>query len=325
MSRSRQFAFAGVALLLLGLFAPVASMPIVGSVNLFHNGDNPFGLAIIAACAVGICLTMASNSRWLLGPGFASLGALIWWFIRFRQGVNALTALGKDSGDSMFSGLASGIANAAAASMQIQWGIIVPTVGALLLIAAALQPEDAASSEDHAESDHWGYRSPSPWTIAAMVIAGISVMGLTFMAIKHPARAATKSETSEHAPPDVGNPLNGVVGYTVTAKTFKGGDFEDYISITATISNLGSKEIRAFKGHLTFTDLFGDEIGSYSVKEDSNTIPAGDRREVSRYYRYNQFVASDVKLKETALENMHVQWIPESVIFSDGSTTGSTD
>ena len=61
MTTNRNRALVGDALLLVGLFCPIVTLPFVGCVNLFNDGSNIWALALLALAVVGGA--MALNGR----------------------------------------------------------------------------------------------------------------------------------------------------------------------------------------------------------------------------------------------------------------------
>jgi hypothetical protein len=102
---------------------------------------------------------------------------------------------------------------------------------------------------------------------------------------------------------------------------FMSGEYEDRINIDFVFENNGPKDIRAFKGVAKFKDLFGEEIHSSNISHDE-AVKAGSKKNWGGSLKFNQFIASQVKLRDTDLSNMKFEWIPKAVIFADGSTIG---
>lgn len=99
------------------------------------------------------------------------------------------------------------------------------------------------------------------------------------------------------------------------------GSYDDYISLSVTINNLGTKEIRAFKGKLTISDLFGSLINNYVLDYDKRLKP-GQNVRTTFFWKYNRFVDEDKKVRGTDLENLKITWFPEAIIFTDGTKIG---
>ncbi len=102
-------------------------------------------------------------------------------------------------------------------------------------------------------------------------------------------------------------------------KSYAKIDYQDYITFKFAISNKTDKSIRAVKGVLVFTNLFGDEIKSISFVYDQTILPNSDAT-WNAQTDYNQFIDSDVALKNKDLEDLIVVWKPEKIIFDDGTS-----
>lgn len=84
-------------------------------------------------------------------------------------------------------------------------------------------------------------------------------------------------------------------------------------------TNNTSKSIRAFKGNVIFKDLFDEEISTITLSYNE-TIHASDSVVCVFQSPYNSFMQSDKKLKEIDLKNLHIEWSPLKIIFTDNST-----
>ncbi|WP_025742391.1 hypothetical protein [Aquimarina pacifica] len=106
---------------------------------------------------------------------------------------------------------------------------------------------------------------------------------------------------------------------TCYKKGFSKYNYEDYITYKFAIQNKSDKEIRAVKGQIEFTNLFGDKIKSLSFVYDQ-AIQANSEATWNASTDYNQFNDGDQALKNKDLKDIKVIWKPEKIIFSDGST-----
>ena len=130
---SKSVSYAGAAALVLGLFTPVMKMPIVGNINLFANGQNLIGLALLALGAVAGGLALKDRDEDVIWPGAAALAILVYSFLRIEWTlVQMRQSLAKDLAGNPFANLAQ----AAASSIQIQWGSIALIGGAVALVYA---------------------------------------------------------------------------------------------------------------------------------------------------------------------------------------------
>ena len=99
------------------------------------------------------------------------------------------------------------------------------------------------------------------------------------------------------------------------------GQFEAYITFKCAFENYSSKDIRAFKGVVIFQDLFGSDLYRVNLTI-SDPINAGAKASWSGVVKFNQFIETQQRFRDTELKDMKVIWMPESIIFSDGTRTG---
>jgi hypothetical protein len=115
--------------------------------------------------------------------------------------------------------------------------------------------------------------------------------------------------------------LRNSVSLTVFSKGFhesdpSSGDYQDRITIRCAYQNLSPKGIRAFTGTVRFTDLFGRPIYESGLTI-SDPIAPDAKGTWWGSIDFNQFMDEHRRLRDTALEDMKVEWIPVSIIFSD--------
>jgi len=138
---NRNMIFLGAGLLLVGLFMPIVTMPLVGSVNLFGNGGNTAGLVLMALAALGAGLVLKDRPSDVFWPGVAACGVLIYCFGRLQYGFAQMRASIQELEGNPFAGLAEG----AMSAVQIQWGWLVLAIGAGLMVYAAFKSRDESS------------------------------------------------------------------------------------------------------------------------------------------------------------------------------------
>lgn len=125
---------AGVAFLFVGVFVPIVSLPIVGSVNYFNNGKGD-GTFLLGLSLISALLVVIKRYRGLLVTGGLSLLMLGYSFYALNQRLAEVqTSMEKELAGNPFAGLAQ----AAMQSVQLQWGWAVLVIGAVLLVVAGL-------------------------------------------------------------------------------------------------------------------------------------------------------------------------------------------
>lgn len=137
---------------------------------------------------------------------------------------------------------------------------------------------------------------------------------------------AAKSAAEEEARTKL---LRDVAAVTVFNKGFhekdvENGDFEDYITFSVAIQNKSTKDIRAITGQLVFNDLFDKTIKRINITNDTG-VKAGQTLKYGSGMDYNQFMDEDQLLRSKSLDNMKIVWMPEKVLFADGTTMGGSE
>jgi uncharacterized repeat protein (TIGR01451 family) len=118
-------------------------------------------------------------------------------------------------------------------------------------------------------------------------------------------------------------PRTGRTRQRPTRKGFKNSDptnrdYEDDITFSVAIENTGQKNIRAFDGTLTFTDLLDNEIHS-SLLAINEPVGVGATLVWNGWLKYNQFIDAHQRLRSALFENLKIKFIPRKLLFADGS------
>jgi hypothetical protein len=133
MNTQKILGLSGSAVLALGAFMPIVSLPIIGSINYFNNGQGD-GIFIVLLAAVAAVLTFFGQYKFLWIPGGASLVLLVITLTRFIQLVNDAQSEITDSlAGNPFAGLAEGLM----ASVQLQWGWMLLFLGSIAIVSAS--------------------------------------------------------------------------------------------------------------------------------------------------------------------------------------------
>lgn len=124
---------AGSIILFLGVFAPIVSIPIMGSLNYFQNGKGD-GTIIIILAVIALILTLAKKYKGLWFPGLCSLGVLVFTFVNFHIRISqAHSDMQQELANNPFSGFGELVLHA----VQLQWGWAILVFGAALILGAA--------------------------------------------------------------------------------------------------------------------------------------------------------------------------------------------
>ena len=123
------FGYGSSALLILGTFMPIVSLPMVGTLTYFANGQGDGWLVLVCAAAA-IVLTALRKFKFVWIPGGIALILLIVVFARIMGVINEARAALDNLEGNPFKGLAESLVG----SVQIQFGWIVLVIGALGLV-----------------------------------------------------------------------------------------------------------------------------------------------------------------------------------------------
>ncbi len=109
-----------------------------------------------------------------------------------------------------------------------------------------------------------------------------------------------------------------MVKVSLTDKGYYEGDYKNQITLKLRFSNKSGKDIQGVKGVAVLKDIFGDKIKNIRISYTEG-LKAQETKIWSGVMRFNQFMSSDIKLKNTDLKKIKFEWVPEMIIFEDGS------
>ena len=133
MGRRQILGIVGSIVLFVGVFVPIVSLPIVGSMNYFQNG-NSNGIILLGMAGVSLLATFGKVYRYLWFTGLCSLAVMGFTFYNFLSRMAEMEAsLRSELEGNPFAGLGE----LALQSVQLQWGWAVLVVGAGVILAAA--------------------------------------------------------------------------------------------------------------------------------------------------------------------------------------------
>lgn len=124
MKTEQKLGLGGAALLAIGAFLPLMSVPIIGSINYFMNGKGDGTIILALAGVIGVA-TLFERYTAVLVAACASLLLIAYTFVNMQAGLAEMQA---EMADNPFAGLVQ-------ASIQMQWGWIVLVLGAGLSLA----------------------------------------------------------------------------------------------------------------------------------------------------------------------------------------------
>ena len=128
----------GSAILFIGVFMPIISVPVMGNINYFQNGKGD-GTIIIVLSIISLILVLKKDFKKLWYTGLGCIAVMSFTFINFQIKISDA----KDQIKSELSGnLFRGVADMAMQSVQLQWGWAILIIGVALIIASAIIKND---------------------------------------------------------------------------------------------------------------------------------------------------------------------------------------
>ncbi|HEY5476431.1 MAG TPA: hypothetical protein VIK11_06910 [Tepidiformaceae bacterium] len=95
------------------------------------------------------------------------------------------------------------------------------------------------------------------------------------------------------------------------------------LATTFECKNIGKRDIRAFSGLVTFTDLAGRTIKQVPLTWDRPIEAGATPTDFDHSFVLNRFDNDDKLLGETPTERLQVRFELQSVIYADGTRIGS--
>lgn len=144
MSTKQLLCLLSAALVMVGVFMPLVSIPIMGTMSYVGNGRGDGWIVFALGLAAAGCALVRAY-RVLPWLGSAVLACLAYTYYRFQGVIGEARAQAEkmraDLADNPFGGLATGMADTMVGAIQIQWGFGVLLVAAMLLMVGSVMAE----------------------------------------------------------------------------------------------------------------------------------------------------------------------------------------
>lgn len=142
MNTKQVLGLIGSIILFIGVFTPIVSVPIMGNMNYFQNGEGD-GTIVLVLAVISLILVLAKKYKGLWFTGIGSLGVMLFTFINFQSEMSQAKA---DMESELAGNPFRGLADMAMQSVQLQWGWALLIVGAALVIASAAMKEEVSEN-----------------------------------------------------------------------------------------------------------------------------------------------------------------------------------
>lgn len=122
--------------LLVGVFCPVVSVPIVGNLN-YIGTSKAAGVLVLACGAMALVFAITDEMEWAWSAGLPALGAVGFSCYQYYAKIADMRAsMDKELAGNPFAGLAKNLTEV----IQPQWGLAVMFIGGVLVTASTFLP-----------------------------------------------------------------------------------------------------------------------------------------------------------------------------------------
>jgi hypothetical protein len=133
MKNNEIIGYMGCLMLCIGVFMPFVSIPIIGDINYFKNGEGD-GIFILAFSIISFVFILNNKCKWLWLTGIGSSGLLLYTFFLMRT---EMAETKQEMGNNRFAELAI-------QSIQLEFGWAFLILGCCLLLTSAAMDNDKA-------------------------------------------------------------------------------------------------------------------------------------------------------------------------------------
>ena len=138
---SRSFALVGAVLMVFGLFAPLFTAPVIGTITYFDNARTEALIILLLGLAAAF-LAGTGRTRFCIIPGLAAFGVMIVTWIQART---ALEDLRDDFGNGLTGEIGRALLDRAAEAVRPEWGWALLILGAAMIVFAGIRAWRAGS------------------------------------------------------------------------------------------------------------------------------------------------------------------------------------
>ncbi|GAA3262709.1 hypothetical protein GCM10020258_27300 [Sphingomonas yabuuchiae] len=175
VTSNKNLGLAGAAVLIVGLFCPIVTLPFLGNVNIFNDGTNLIALVLLAIAVIGGAMALNGREHDTLWPGVAGAVILVYHFATLQYRLSQIRSSMDELKDNPFAGLAK----TAVGAIQLQWGWLVLAAGAGLLVYAGIRARRELEQPLTALPDSPAKTVAGISTLLAVGVIGWTIAGAT--------------------------------------------------------------------------------------------------------------------------------------------------
>ncbi|MBS0503801.1 MAG: hypothetical protein JSS55_08380 [Proteobacteria bacterium] len=291
MTNNKNFGLVGAALVTVGLFCPIVTLPFVGNINLFNNGTNLPALALLALAVIGAVMALNSRERDVFWPGVAAAAVLIYHFVALQYRLSQIRSSMAELEGNPF----AGVAKTAVGTIQLQWGWLILATGVGMLIYSGVKARQEIGQPLLSADD-----SPAKTVAGVAILLAVAPIGWGLLGskMKEAAGGAATTTASPSTTSDAGLDLPSVEAEGPSA------DEAAYIQQNLRLYGLETKY---------FDSILDGRIPGVDFKIKNNGNRTLNRIKV-------KVVFQDAQGKPIAEEEYNPVWVVESSYSSDNNT-----
>lgn len=115
--------------------------------------------------------------------------------------------------------------------------------------------------------------------------------------------------------------LEEIISLKITKKGYYEYEYRDYLTFDLAIDNNSEKNITAFSGLVTISDLLDNELKTFSWTYDDG-IESKRTNKQSVQVDYSEYNTSETLIRDKPLEKLKITWTTTKVLFEDGNKLG---
>lgn len=211
------------------------------------------------------------------------------------------------------------IGTAIGGTFVIGLAFVFGLLGGIIFHLVTSQYEKKAEASKVKQAEVFANKYGTVLTLTGVILIAI-VLGAMAAGTDTPSQSSQAKPESKTTTKQIEQPIQSkLLSKKFVEADFMKGTYSDTVTFSFEIRNTLSKDIRAFTGFYSFSDLFDREILDMSVTYE-DALPAGETTTWDlEFVDYNQFFDDHQRLASIAPEDLQVQLVVEEVIFADGT------
>ncbi len=139
INRKQVIGLIGSIILVFGVFSPILSLPVIGSIDYFQNGEGD-GIFILILAVISLIFLLHKKNKILLLTGFGCFVILALTIVKVNMKISQAKA---DMDIELENNIFNVLTDLSLRSIHFQWGILLILAGASLLIISSIIKQES--------------------------------------------------------------------------------------------------------------------------------------------------------------------------------------